>query len=283
MGGQWRMEKHPWKIIAWIACTLGGFASFLQWLGLKPKDLAMTSSIPIPHVLWLLLAIALFAVGIGSSLWAGVVQRRHLSAAEKRLSTLEKIPHTILTINGDRLDGTPAAPVETVTKDEVRRIEIAHNAELSRAREAQRQCDEERREALRKAEEIEAQLSIFSPLQIQAFRLARDMGNYLTSLGPKPTISEMDFPDTADGRFRLIHARFDAEEPWLVRLRSKCDEDFLPRLQSIINQFGMIGKADTLLNPHRAHIAIEEEFEEVRSRLVALAHSVDGIFLEPKT
>lgn len=62
----------------------------------------MTQSIPIPHVLWLLLAIALFAIGIGSSVWAGVVQRRqlaeerrHLADAKCRLSTLEKISHDL--------------------------------------------------------------------------------------------------------------------------------------------------------------------------------------------
>jgi hypothetical protein len=58
--GQLRMGQNSWdfkkigKIVAWFACTFGGFGGFLQWIGIKPKDLAMTQSIPIPDVLWLL-------------------------------------------------------------------------------------------------------------------------------------------------------------------------------------------------------------------------------------
>ena len=57
---------------------MGGFGSFLQWLDLKPKDLALSQSITIPHALWLLLAIALSATGIGASVWSGILQKREI-------------------------------------------------------------------------------------------------------------------------------------------------------------------------------------------------------------
>ena len=71
------------KFIGWAACTIGGFASFLQWLEIKPKDLAMSQSIPVPHTLLLLFAFTLFSISIGTATWSGIVQRREL----KRLKT----------------------------------------------------------------------------------------------------------------------------------------------------------------------------------------------------
>lgn len=76
MAKKWR---EIGKFIGWIASTLGGLASSLIWLGVKPKDLAMTQTITIPRALWLILAIALFAFGIGSSIWSGIIQRREIN------------------------------------------------------------------------------------------------------------------------------------------------------------------------------------------------------------
>lgn len=86
------------KFVIGAACLLGGFGSFMQWAGIKPKDLAMSQSIAIPHVLWLLLAIALFAIGIGSSVWSGIVQHREISRLKSIPPTPAPIAPTKLTI-----------------------------------------------------------------------------------------------------------------------------------------------------------------------------------------
>src|SRR5580700_5386709 len=78
------------KLIAWIACLLGGFGSFMQWLGIKPKDLGMDQSTPVPHVLWLVLALVLFAIGIGSAIWAGIVQRIEIADLREAKSIAEE-------------------------------------------------------------------------------------------------------------------------------------------------------------------------------------------------
>jgi hypothetical protein len=93
------------KVVAWIACVLGGFASFLSWLEIKPKDLAMNQSIPVPHVLWLLLALALFGVAIGSAVWSGIIQRRQI----KQLQNAVAMPPPI---GREGVSGTSPAVVE---------------------------------------------------------------------------------------------------------------------------------------------------------------------------
>jgi hypothetical protein len=75
------------KIVLGGICILGILGSFFQWVGVKPKDLAMTQSIFIPHSLWLLLAVVLFAAGIGPSIWSVVIQRREIT----RLRSLQKL------------------------------------------------------------------------------------------------------------------------------------------------------------------------------------------------
>ena len=52
-----------WLIrVAAIGSALGGFAGFLYWAGIRPKDLAMT--VNLPHIVWLIAGLLLFAVSI---------------------------------------------------------------------------------------------------------------------------------------------------------------------------------------------------------------------------
>lgn len=139
------------KFAGWVACILGGLASFLQWLGVKPRDLAMTQTPPLPHVLWLLFAIALFAVGIGSSIWAGITQKRTIANLEADLR-----------MQGGRCD--IAISAERLThQQEIGRMELQHNAELERARECYRQCMEEKSELNLKLEEEQKRVKDSDP------------------------------------------------------------------------------------------------------------------------
>lgn len=82
------------KITGWVGCMLGGLASFLTWLGIKPADLAMSQSIAVPHIFWLLMALALFGIGIWSSVRAGIVQHREID----RLKTLPLKQNAIFSV-----------------------------------------------------------------------------------------------------------------------------------------------------------------------------------------
>jgi hypothetical protein len=74
--------------LMFVFAALGGFgglACILQWLGIAPKDLAMTN-FSLPHVLWLLIGIGLFAASLFSTLRSGFFQRRTIVRLQGELS-----------------------------------------------------------------------------------------------------------------------------------------------------------------------------------------------------
>lgn len=77
-------RREALKLSVEISCILGGLASFLTWIGIKPKDLAMTH--PIPHIFWLLIGLALFAVSIYSSLRSGFLQKQDIKRLQEELA-----------------------------------------------------------------------------------------------------------------------------------------------------------------------------------------------------
>src|SRR5579863_2405821 len=103
-------KRRPiWVFILEVFGLLAAIACILEWLGIKPKDLAMTQSITIPHALWLLLAIALFAIGIGSSIWSGIIQHREIA----RLKTAGSAPlSSLATIGREVISATSPIVVE---------------------------------------------------------------------------------------------------------------------------------------------------------------------------
>jgi hypothetical protein len=212
--------KEVAKLIAWIACTLGGFASFLQWLGIKPKDLAMTQSIAVPHILWLLLAFGLFAVGIGSAVWSGIVQRQTI----KNLRAQRERPE-----------------IEETHREEVRKLEAQQKSDLWRLQECYGQCEEEKRSALKQIEEVKSRLAIFSPLQIEAFRLAKELRQFVEDLvypekeafgyrGDKP-------PDDIQG----IHSYHDAKRALDRQLKFGYERKFGAGVKEFLLRIGESG------------------------------------------
>jgi hypothetical protein len=99
--------------------------------------------------------------------------------------------------------------LEVAHKDELRRLEVQHNAELENSREAYRQCMLERGAAMHGAEECMEKLALFSPPQIEAFRLARDLRKYVEECGEYPKKEAYGYngdaaPSGSDG-LNLIH------------------------------------------------------------------------------
>jgi hypothetical protein len=70
---------------------------------------------------------------------------------------------------------TPTGVTDEQDADQARRMEVQRKADLWRAQESRRICDEERREALKKLEEARSKLAVFTPLQWEAFRVAKDL------------------------------------------------------------------------------------------------------------
>jgi hypothetical protein len=65
---------------------LGGLACVLQWLGITPRDLSMTPPVTVPHILWLIVGMALFAMSLWLSLRAGFFQKITINHLQDDLS-----------------------------------------------------------------------------------------------------------------------------------------------------------------------------------------------------
>jgi len=87
-------------------------------------------------------------------------------------------------------------------QDETRRENAQKDSELSRAQESRRQCDEERRAALAKIDEFEQAKNNsgidvpLSPLQIEAFKIAKELRDFLEELPPFPENPEQDHDES---------------------------------------------------------------------------------------
>jgi hypothetical protein len=78
--------------------------------------------------------------------------------------------------------------IQALYAEELRRLETSHNSAMSRAGEVRDQAEAEGRKAAEMVTEREAQLSFFTPLQLEAFQLAKDIDAFLGGLGLPPSI-----------------------------------------------------------------------------------------------
>jgi hypothetical protein len=64
---------------------------------------------------------------------------------------------------------------------------------LDECREVRDHCEKKRRTAEEKLRVLEAQVSVLTPLQIEAFRLAKEMRAFLAELGGRPMVIKDGF------------------------------------------------------------------------------------------
>ncbi len=185
-----RSNRVPAKFVAWIACILGGFGSFMQWLGIKPADLAMSHQAAVPHALWLVLAILLFGVGIGSSIWSGIVQRGEInrlrSAPPLNVGNDEQIQRLKNDLTESANRNLEYRTQLAENQEQSRRLEVSNNADIFRWREAARQCEEEKRTAIQRTQELEELLTPLSPLRMEALKFRRRLQRFIEETGPEP-------------------------------------------------------------------------------------------------
>ena len=128
--------------------------------------------------------------------------------------------------------------------DEIRRLNNSCEAELFRSREFYRQSEAERREVIKQLEEIRAKLFIFTPLQIEAFTLAKDLKQFHRELKSYPRADEsllnnggstpdylVNFLDTAAQREKYH------DQTW----HSYASAGFPERVKRLVNEAGAKG------------------------------------------
>ena len=115
--------------------------------------------------------------------------------------------------------------------------ENQHRADLSRAQESYRQCEEERREEVRKAIEMKQRLAQFSSLQLDLMQLARDLRQMLNA---NPTPAPLDHAGSSEERMvQMIR-----HKEWCDKVFYHYRDDFSARLQRMQS---VIGKDDPSL------------------------------------
>ena len=136
-----------------------------------------------------------FAEPIGADLFHGLDpidgQRKRLKvhyAFDGKEATITRPQHAMLILPEDSFLRQQLDEIKQTHQDEMRRLEISNNAYLSNAQEARRQCEDERRKALAKIDELGAKLALFLPLQLEAFQLARELRQFLKESGARPSI-----------------------------------------------------------------------------------------------
>jgi hypothetical protein len=128
------------------------------------------------------------------------------------------------------------------------------NAELLRARESSKQCEEERREALEKIGELETRLSLFSPLQIESFELAKHLG----------ALAEGGRTGCSSREFHLMRLEY--------------EQKFAPKVKDMMFAFAQEqGGEDSTLRQHVQYIDNGNDVLNLANALIRLAHMQDGI------
>jgi hypothetical protein len=114
----------------------------------------------------------------------------------------------------------------------------------------------------------EEEKMFFSPLQIEAFQLSRDIIQYVSGLGPKP---ELDKPGTTENRKKI-----EERQQWREKLIAGYDLRFADRDKAISLKFAEKGISITILQEAEY---VEPKIHQWAEELVAMAHKVDGLNL----
>lgn len=221
----------------------------------------------------------LLVLGCAAGFFMWLVFKRHIPQSDRE-NKLEKLPDL-------RLE-TERQQIEEIHKGEVHRIEVTHNAELSRARECYEQCKAEKKVLAEK-------LELFTTLQVDALSLSSRLLGFIEAQGkpplPKYTREEIDrislpesrrlidahdgdyafaceyhfgqnfdkgMCDTAEQLAALMNARFMLMDPWYEKIRAGYDLEFRTQVEQIHNRFAIEGLSDDVLKvPVQGRMGIE--------------------------
>jgi hypothetical protein len=178
-----------WNLIVSFCGALGGLACVLTWFGIKPQDLwGGHVSLAVPHWLWLLFGLMLFAFSIGLSvytffrqapaqpLWQGRPKWQRLQWANTQREKLE---------------------------DKVRELENVRATENA----ATTILQEEMKIAKKTIKELEVQLSQTKPnasLRDRVFDVCKELGLFLDKYGPRPDSDSIPISDPKEFARRYL-------------------------------------------------------------------------------
>jgi hypothetical protein len=246
-------KRETWNSIFAAFGGIGGLACIFQWAGITPQDLRMTTTVP--HVLWLIVGLVLFAVSTTLSIRAGFVQKQIIKRLQEKLSKRDE-------------DVKESASPNL----QYRSLIDTLNEKLENSSEAYRQCILERGAAINGAEECMAKLAIFSPLQIKAFQLSNEMRTFLRDYEPIPP---QRFGEKGRHEMDSINERI----IWRRKLMAAWELRFKNRLDELMLEFGekCVRITTALQNIPPGKKGPEFELSWNAYALVAMAHQLEGV------
>jgi hypothetical protein len=250
--GYW--SKHHTGI---IQCILGFYcAAFATWEHFNPRtppaaSTAHAGGAPmIPRYampFWLWAGIVALALSVVIPAIVGLVRKRSLrklgqaeeSGGDQRPTKLRK---KFSWANSERI----RLEKELNTKgqlhaEEVRKLEVSHEADLRKATVIREQLTLEKQLALNKISELEAKLEMFSPLQLEAFKLANEIQAFYAELGPEPKYPKELEDRTAEGIWNALAKHNQALLPYRTRLEYGFERRFAKRTMELVQEFAEKG------------------------------------------
>jgi hypothetical protein len=196
----------------------------LAWLAYRhPSTFAPTPPVASSSNAWpsMLTPLTLLPVAVGilsvcvvaAGVLNFVVSRRHLSSTPVSIAVNDKLAagatqwktkeHWRLKYEAATSEITD---LQKAHAEELRKLAVFNNAELWRANEARRLCEEERHEA-------EKNLKIFTPLQIEALQFRKRLQDFLAEYGPRRVVRSEDYPDSPEGIAEFNREKDKVERP----------------------------------------------------------------------
>ena len=150
------------------------------------------------------------------------------------------------------------------------------NFELSRAKEIRDQYSTEKRNALDRVSELEAQLAVFSPLQLEILRLSRDLRQLRREAGPAPVLQNIgpmkpgeDTHGWTTQKLAETEAWTDEYAKWARKFIYSYQEIFAPRVKSVMTSLGSsTGMVVVSLEPYTKDVRPGSDFDELLNILL---------------
>lgn len=174
---------HVWGAIqafASVYCAAWATWAYYHPYNPRPSTFAQptdTARVAMPFPLYIGILILAASVGIPA------IVRLVFALHQRRRPTERDVLPRVNPANDEQVRALNAERVEII-----RKMEVQHTAELLRAQESRRLCDEERRAAIQRAEEADARLKLFPPLQTEIISIIRGLRDLEVVLGKPPEL-----------------------------------------------------------------------------------------------
>jgi hypothetical protein len=132
---------------------------------------------------------------------------------------------------------------------------------------------------MRQLEEAKSQLAIFTPLQMEAFSLSKDLLKFIESLGPYPVLPNPKYPRIGDSGDHIFRHNDEVRWPWVIKLKTAYEADYSSRLKTFLVSLGREGQDDMFLSSFKDQIKDLENIHAIRARLWVIASRKEKIDL----